>query len=258
MARKLATIQRVVRLEPIVDADAIEMLQVLGWELVSKKGEFMPGQFCVYCEIDSMLPICPEFEFLRKSCYRKLADGFEGFRIKTARLRGQLSQGIAFPLSILPENISIEEGMDVTELLGIVKYEPPIPACLEGVQKGGFPAFVTATDETRIQVLQPVLTQFKGTVCYYTEKLDGSSMTSFVRDLEFGVAGRGLEFFESESNSLWRVARQLKLEEKLRSLNMNIAYQAEIIGEGIQGNKYKLKGQTAYCFNLFNVDQWDF
>jgi len=108
------------------------------------------------------------------------------------------------------------------------------------------------------QVLQPVLTRFKGTPCYYSEKLDGSSTTAYIRDGEFGVAGRGLEFFENENNSLWKVARQLQLEEKLRSLNINIAYQGEIIGENIQGNKYKLKGQTAYCFNLFNIDRYEY
>ena len=255
--RKLASIQKVVRVEPIKDADAIEMIQVLGWELVSNKNQFTPGQLCVYCEIDSLLPIKPEFEFLRKSCYRKMADGNEGYRIKTIRLRGQISQGITFPLSILPYG-NYQEGDDVTELLGIIKYEPPIPACLEGIKKGGFPSFIPATDETRIQVLQDVLTRFKGTLCYYSEKLDGSSMTSFVRDGEFGVAGKGLEFFEDEYNSLWKVARLLGLEEKLRSLNMNIAYQGEIVGEKIQGNKYKLKGHTAFCFNLFNIDKYEF
>jgi len=99
--RKLATIQKILKVEPIQDADAIEMIQVLGWELVSRKGEFNVGDLCVYCEIDSFLPICSEFEFLRKSCYRKMADGSEGFRVKTIRLRGQISMGIVFPLSIL-------------------------------------------------------------------------------------------------------------------------------------------------------------
>lgn len=255
--RKLASIQKVIKVEPIPDADAIEMIQVLGWELVSKKGEFLPGYSCVYCEIDSFLPIAPEFEFLRKNCYRKMADGAEGFRIKTVRLRGQISQGIAFPMSILPEG-NYQEGDDVTDVLNIVKYEPPIPACLDGIKKGDFPSFLCKSDETRIQVLQPILTKYKGTPCYYSEKLDGSSMTTYVRDNDFGVAGRGLEFFENENNSLWKVARQLRLEEKLRSLNINIAYQGEIIGENIQGNKYKLKGQTAYCFNLFNIDRYEY
>ena len=257
--RKLATIQKILKVESIKDADSIEMIQILGWELVSQKGTYKVGDYCVYCEVDSLLPIKPEFEFLRKSCYKKMSDGTEGFRIKTIRLRGQISQGIAFPLSILsPNNVHIEEGFDVTELLNIVKFEPPIPACLEGEMKGAFPSFIPVSDETRIQVLQPELTRFKGTKCYYSEKLDGSSMTTFIKDDQFGVASRGMELVESEKNSFWKVARQLDLENKLRSLNMNIGYQGEIIGEGIQKNKYKLKGQTAYCFNLFNIDKYEY
>lgn len=159
--RKLASIQKVIKVEPIPDADAIEMIQVLGWELVSKKGEFLPGQLCVYCEIDSFLPIAPEFEFLRKSCYRKMADGTEGFRIKTVRLRSQLSQGIAFPMSILPEG-NYQEGDDVTDILNIVKYEPPIPACLDGIKKGDFPSFIPKSDETRCIAKNTIIKTDKG------------------------------------------------------------------------------------------------
>lgn len=257
MARKLASVQIIHDLSPIIDSDNLEVAKILGWDVVVKKNEFIVGEKVIYCEIDSFLPVAPKFEFLRKSCYRKMADGTEGFRIKTVRLRGQLSQGIAFPVTILPEG-KYQTGDDVTDILNIVKYEPPVPACLDGIKKGDFPSFLCKSDETRCQVLQPILTKYKGTLCYYSEKLDGSSMSTYVRDNEFGVAGRGLEFFENENNSLWKVARQLNLEEKLRSLNINIAYQGEIIGENIQGNKYKLKGQTAYCFNLFNIDRYEY
>ena len=102
--RKLATIQKILKVEPIAGADAIEMIQVLGWELVAQKNVYKVGDYCVYCEVDSFLPIKPEFEFLRKSCFKRMSDGSEGFRIRTIRLRGQISSGIAFPLSIL-ENI---------------------------------------------------------------------------------------------------------------------------------------------------------
>jgi len=115
--RKLASIQKIRALTPIEGADAIEMATVLGWQLVVKKGEFQAGGLCVYCEIDSILPARPEFEFLKP----------RGMRIKTIRLRGQISQGICFPLSILPEGSPIEEGADVTEILGIAKWEMPIP-----------------------------------------------------------------------------------------------------------------------------------
>ena len=108
------------------------------------------------------------------------------------------------------------------------------------------------------QVLQPILTKYKGTLCYITEKLDGSSMASYVNNGEFGIASRNMELCEDATNSYWKVARQLDLETKLRSLGYNIGYTGEIIGESIQGNKYKLKGQTAYCFNLFFIDKYQY
>jgi RNA ligase (TIGR02306 family) len=246
--RKLASIQHIKALEPIEGADAIMKATVLGWQLVVKKEEFKVGELCVYCEIDCIMPDKPAFEFLKS----------RGMRVRTIRLRGQISQGICFPLSILPEGILIEEDADVTEILGIEKYEPPIPAELSGEMKGLFPSFIPKTDETRVQILQPTLEKYKGATCYVTEKLDGSSVTYFYKDGEFGVCSRNLELLESETNTLWKVARQLDLEQKLKSLNKNIALQGELIGEGIQSNKYKLKGQTAYFFNVFDIDKYEY
>lgn len=246
--RKLASIQTIKALEPIENADAIEKATVLGWQLVVKKGEFNVGDLCVYCEIDSLMPDKPEFEFLKP----------RGMRIKTVRLRGQISQGIAFPLSILPPMEQVSEDMDVTEILGITKYEPPIPACLAGKVKGKFPSFIPRTDETRVQVLQKLLDKYQGELCYITEKLDGSSATYYVNEDIFGVCSRNLDLLEDESNSFWKVARQLNIEEKLRSLQMNIALQGELVGEGVQDNKLKLRGQTVYFFNAFDIDKFQY
>ena len=246
--RKLASIQRISKLEPIEGADSIVKATVLGWQLVVKKGEFKEGDLCVYCEIDSILPEKPEFEFLKP---RKM-------RIRTIKLRGQISQGICFPLSILPDDVEIEEGKDVTEILGITKYEPPIPANLEGVAKGRFPSFIPKTDETRVQVLQDVLDKYKGETFFYTEKLDGSSATYYYNEGAFGVCSRNLELLETEENTLWKLAREQKIEEKLKSLNKNIAIQGEIIGESVQGNKYKLRGQHIYFFNVYDIDEHRF
>lgn len=246
--RKLVSIQKIKHLEPIEGADAIEKATVLGWQLVVKKGEFQVGDLAIYCEIDSLMPDKPEFEFLRA---RKM-------RIRTIRLRGQISQGICFPLSFLPPDFEIVEDADCTEVLGITKYEPPIPACLSGIAKGRFPSFIPKTDETRVQILQKVLDKYKGEKCYITEKMDGSSATYYVNNEEFGVCSRNLELLEDEENSFWKVARQMDIENKLRSLNKNIAIQGELIGEGIQGNKIKLKGQKVLFFNAFDIDKFEY
>lgn len=261
MGRKLATIQTIREINLIPNADALEVASVLGWKVVIKKGEFKVGDLCIFCEIDCLLPIREEFEFLRKGCYKKNDNG-EGFRIKTVRLRGQISQGICFPLSILPKGIEFgvieEEGKDVTELLGIEKYIPAIPAELKGLVKGQFPSFMPKTDETRVQVLQDVLTRHKGKFCYITEKVDGASVTYFYNKGEFGVCSRNLELSETEGNALWKFARENKIEEKLRALGTNIAIQGELIGVGIQKNNLKLPEKKVLFFNVFDIDQYKY
>jgi len=259
MERKLASIRKISNLSPIDGADKIEVATIDGWEVVvAKDVGHKVGDLVVYCEVDSFLPIKPEFEFLRKSSYKKMSDGTEGFRLKTIRLRGVVSQGLVLPLSIIEyTNVEFEVGMDVTNLLGIVKYEPPIPAELAGKVKGLFPSFLRKTDEERVQNLAKEFGEwgFQSKHQFYvTEKLDGSSSTYYMKDGEFGVCSRNLELLETEGNTFWKVARELDLENKLRNYGMNISLQGELIGEGIQGNPYKIKGQTVKFFNVFNID----
>ena len=246
--RKLASIQKIIAIAPIEGADAIEKATVLGWQLVTKKGEFAVGSLCVYCEIDCLMPKKPEFEFLRP----------RNFRIRTIRLKRQISQGICFPLHFLPANFVVEEGADCTEILGIFKYEPPIPAHLAGLMKGRFPSFIPKTDETRVQVLQDLLNKYEGEPCFVTEKLDGSSATFYWREGEFGVCSRNLELLEDPENTFWKVANELKIKEKLTTLGGNFALQGELVGEGIQGNKLCLKAQTVFFFNLFDIDKAEY
>ncbi len=256
MERKLASIRKISNLSPIDGADKIEVATIDGWKVVvAKDVGHKVGDLVVYCEVDSFLPIKPEFEFLRKSSYKKMSDGTEGFRLKTIRLRGVVSQGLVLPLSIIEyTNVEFEVGMDVTNLLGIVKYEPPIPAELAGKVKGLFPSFLRKTDEERIQNLSSDYELFKENTFYVTEKLDGSSATFYFNNGEFGVCSRNLELLETEGNTFWRVARELDLENRLREYGHNLSIQGELIGEGIQGNPYKIKGQTVKFFNLFDID----
>lgn len=246
MVRKLASIQKILKLTPIPNADLIETATVLGWEVVVKKGEFNVGDLVVYIEIDSLLPNKPEFEFLKSN----------GMRIRTIRLKGQISQGICFPLSILPESFVIEEGKDCTEELGVIKYEPPIPAHLAGIVKGKIPSFIPKTDETRVQVLQELLDKYANTRCYVTEKIDGTSATFYVKDGVFGVCSRNLELLEDDTNTFWKIAREMDIENKLLSLHANVAIQGELYGENIQSNPINIKGQTIRFFNLFNIDRY--
>jgi len=257
MERKLASIKKITNIQPIEGADAIELASVGGWNVVvAKNVGHKVDDLVIYCEIDSFLPIREEFEFLRKSSYKKMGD-IEGFRLKTIRLRGQISQGLILPMSIFGDfSWTAYEGLDVTNRLGILKYEPPIPAELAGKVKGNFPSFLFKTDEERIQNLETDLPNIisSGKTFYTTEKLDGTSSTFYVRDNYFGVCSRNLELIETEDNTFWRVARNIELERKMKSLQKNFSLQGELIGEGIQGNPYKIKGQTIRFFNAFDID----
>lgn len=252
MERKLASIVVIDNIAPIPGADMIEVATVKGWKLVIKKQEYKPGDLAIYCEIDAFLPLIPAFEFLRKSSYRKMGET-EGFRLKTAKFRGQISQGLLLPISMLPD-ASLEPGEDVAAQLGIIKYEAPIPAALAGMMKGGFPSFIPKTDEERIQNLSDQYATYNSEPCYVTEKLDGSSVTYYHRDGEFGVCSRNLELQETAENTLWKVARQLDIAAKLAATGKNLALQGEMIGEGIQGNPYDLRGQSIRFYNVFNID----
>jgi len=246
--RKLATIQTIKELNPIPNADSIEVATILGWKVVVKKGQFKVGDLCVFCEIDSVLPDREWSAFLKD----------KKFRVRTCRLRGQISQGIAFPLHILTGVYSSEEGTDVTEVLGITQYIPQIPACIAGLVKGLFPTFIPKTDETRIQVLQDVLTRYKGTPCYITEKVDGSSVTYYVKDGEFGVCSRNLELKEDDTNAFWEFAKKVNLKDKMLSLGTNFALQGELIGAGIQKNNLRLPEKKVLFFNLFMINEYKY
>lgn len=154
--------------------------------------------------------------------------------------------------------IILDIGTDLTTVLNITKYEPPIPAQLAGKVKGNFPSFLKKTDEERIQNMEWVLNEYPNEPFYVTEKLDGTSFTAYYNNGVFGVCSRNLDLFETAENTHWRIARELKLEEKMKYYGRNIALQGELVGEGIQKNKYELKGQHVYFFNLFDIDMYKY
>ena len=154
--RKLASIQEIKEINPIPNADAIEVATILGWKVVIKKADnFKVGDKVVYFEVDSKLPAKPEYEFLANY----------GYRVKTQKFRGQVSQGLVLPMSILPDGV-YNVGDDVSKLLGVEKYEIPLPLSVAGDIMGTFPGFIEKTDETRIQILGDILPKYNGTKFY--------------------------------------------------------------------------------------------
>jgi len=254
--RKLATIRKIAAVSEHTNADRLAIYTVDGWKVIDQKGRYEVGEAVIYCEIDSFLPIKPEFEFLRKSSFKKMGE-HEGFRLKTIRLRGELSQGLLISPDVLPVGFEQKEkGEDVSELLGIVKYDPPIPANLAGTAKGYFPSFVPKTDEERIQNI-PFENLIEHTYTV-TEKLDGSSMTVFVNEGEIGVCSRNLELLEDDRNSLWSIVKQYDLKTKLKNLGRNLALQGELVGPGVQKNRYKLPQIDLRIFKVWDIDKHEY
>lgn len=246
--RKMASVQKIERIEPHPNADRLEIAKVLGWNVITKKGEFTPSDPCIYCEIDSLMPPKPEFDFLKDRKYR----------IRTIKLRGILSQGLCLPMGLLPEsNYSI--GEDVSEVLGITKYEKPIPLTLRGRIRGNFPNLIPKTDEIRIQSIPNVLQRHKGKTFRITEKIDGTSMSCFL-DPETGihVCSRNLDLandFEHKwnGNAYWKYATEHNLEEILKQMGGTIAIQGELFGGGIQGSKYGINDLVYRVFNFYDI-----
>lgn len=247
--RKLATIRRIDRIDPIAGADAIEVATVGGWKVVIKKGEYQAGDLAVYLEVDSWVPteLAP---FLTKGKEPREYNGVKGERLRTIKLRGQISQGLLLPWTVGGE------GDDMTELLGIQKWEKPIPAELSGVMRGSFPTEIPKTDQERCQNLvnEIRVASDNNLLFEVTEKLEGSSMTVYRIRGEFGVCSRNIDLAESDTNTFWKVARELNLENIMRDNSLdNFAIQGELIGPSVQGNIYGLTNHVFAVFDVYDI-----
>ena len=254
--RKLASIQKIKYIKPIEGADNIETVGILGWECVSKKGEFQPDDICLYIEIDSLLPEIPEFEFLRKSCWN---ESFKKFRLKTIKLKKQISQGLALPISVFPKLAGLNVGTDVTELLGIEKYEPPIPATIVGDARS-FSWPISKTDEVRVQLDDEYkfIETLTGRPYYISLKLDGTSSTFLIdpSDETFHVCGRNYSYKRNDDHSFWKIADRYNIEQGLRGFwnsGRKIALQGEVVAPGVQKNPLNLPIADLYVFNVVDI-----
>lgn len=257
----LATVQRIKKVEHHWNADALDIVKVLGWDVITRRDEFKVGDYVVYVALDSILPSDnPAFSFLEN----------KNWRIKTQKLRGHVSYGIVFPLTVLTDieaSIIIKEGMDVTDIIGVKKYEKPVPNC--GEAKGGFPiSLLKKTDEERLQNIPWVLDELKGKEIYVAVKADGSSIThvnmpeegsdvDFIDEKHrgFNVCSRNMLLKRPEGepdSAFWRETISKGIEDFLPK---NVAIQSELIGEGIQSNPHKIQGNDLKVFNVFDVAQ---
>jgi RNA ligase (TIGR02306 family) len=259
MERKLASIRQVSEIRPIEGADRIVVAQIDGWQLITQKDNYQPGDLCVYFEIDSFLPVEERFEFLRKACFKSTKNLGDGFRIKTMKMRGELSQGLSLPLRDFPECQALPEGTDVTDLLKVQKYEKPIPSHLQGRIRGNFPSYIRKTDQERVQNLTKRLQKHADERFEVSLKLDGSSCTIY-KNYEgiVGVCSRNLDLKEpeegEEQNTFWKVARTSNVLKLVEDFNKPVAFQGELMGPGVQHNRENLDDHYLYIFDIWDIE----
>jgi RNA ligase (TIGR02306 family) len=268
--RKLASVQRIAEVRSIPEADRICAYRVNGWWVVDSVGKYEVGDLAVYLEPDSFVPHVLD-PTLSKGKEPKEYKGVRGEKLRTIRLKKQLSQGLLLPFV---ETLNggffqvkgddgclrfVGEGDDVTEPLGIQKWEATVPACLAGQVRGNFPSFLVKTDQERCQnIVREIFEEHKEETYEVSLKLDGSSCTIYARDGDSGVCSRNLDLKETEGNSFWKAAREQGVIDALLSYNKetgrNIALQMELCGEGIQGNQEGIQGQKLFLFDVFDID----
>lgn len=254
--RKLASVQRVYAVEPIEGADRIELARVLGWQCVVNKGSFKPMDLGVYFEIDSFLPIREEFEFLRKSCYKNTDIMGEGFRLRTQKFRGQISQGLLLPLDTFPElPDGLTVGQDVSNLLGVRKWEIEERATTGGNVIGGLPYDVPHTDETRVQAEPGLIDAFAGLEYYISTKMDGSSHSISIDEDGFHVTGHNYEYKNDDSSAFYRLVNERGYRDVLErfakiSGDNTVTVQGEFCAPGIQQNRLRLTKPEWYVFTI--------
>jgi RNA ligase (TIGR02306 family) len=269
--RALATIRKIEEIAPIEGADKIEVARVGGWRVVVKKGDFQVGHLAVFCEIDSFIPHDLAPFLTRPGKEPAEFNGVKGQRLRTVRLRGQISQGLLLPIvdtcgmDFLGFTVNglfftgnYNEGDNLTENLNVQKWEKPIPAKMQGIMRGNFPSCVPKTDQERVQNIKTsVLEQYIGHRFEVTEKMDGSSCTMLL-DTEgvFHVCSRNFDLERDESNVYWQMAIKYDVEAKLRSMGeygFGLAIQGEVCGPGIQGNQYDFTEPDFFVYDIYSA-----
>ena len=270
--RKMATVRKIAETKSIGGADKICAYRVDGWWVVDSIDKYKVDDIVVYAEPDSWVPHSVAPFLTKPGQFPKVYNEVSGQRLRTIKLRGQISQGLLMPLEVAVkafyesgEDEGQElceyffEGADVTNLLNIHKWEPPQEFRAANA-KGSFPHFIPKTYQARIQNLSKELVKWSAEEHQWqcTEKIDGSSMTVFYKDGEVGVCSRNLELKDDGTSTFWETAKSEGLVEKLISIGKNIALQGELIGGNIQGNAYKADKFQFHLYDIFDIDKQEY
>lgn len=280
--RNLCRVSKIQKVESIKDKDRIELATVDNYPVIVEKGLYKVDDLCVYCEYDTVLPVKPEFEFLRNRCYSKL---YNGFRIKNMKMAGLYSSGIVFPINLIDEKYR-KLGKDLTDVIGVRKYDPeelkemkfanPNPSfkrrLISHMMKYAwfrkfmskffprvnktYPVTVSKSSETNVERCFDTLP--KNHYYYCTEKMEGQAGTWLLKGKTYMQFSHNVYRNLKEDSTWTKVGNKYNLEEILRKhykrYGKRLAIQGEICGPGIQRNIYGLKDFELFVYKVTDVD----
>lgn len=234
-----------IKLEKHPNADVLSLVYVKGWQVAVRTDEFQNVKLGAYLPVDSVVPQTDEWESLRQHKYR----------VRTIRLRKLISQGM-----LIPAREGWVEGQDVTEELKIQKYEPPEPVFLSGDTAKDIPDFPKYTDIERWKNYPNVFEP--GDPVHITEKIHGTNFRCGIINDEFCVGSHKMCRKPGGGNIYSSIAREFKLEEKLREAQKilrceDVVYFGEIFGKGVQDLRYDLQEPIVRCFDIWVNRLWE-
>jgi RNA ligase (TIGR02306 family) len=260
--RKLASIQRIAEIKPIEGADFICAYRINGWFVIDKINKYNVNDLVVYLEIDSWSPYSLTPFLTKEGKEPRMYNGIQGERLRSKKMKGIVSQGLILPIpddTIKGAGVLIAEGLDLTDHLGIAKYEPPAEFMAANA-KGLFPSFIPKTNQERVQNLTKELEGWTtdGSLWEKTEKLHGTSFTAYISGCYSGVCSRNLELKIDDENTYNAIEKKYRVLELIKSTGLNLAIQGEIIGSNICGNMYNLSEHRLYVFDVFDIDKQEY
>lgn len=257
------SVEKIGKIWEHTNADSLEMASLEGkdFDFVVAKGNLRVGDKVVYFPVDALLP---EWVSIVLGVQGKLA-GSAHNRIKTVKLRGNISQGVVAPVTefltpSVAENVPV--GTDLATMLGIVKYEPPVVSSHAG-NLIGFPDFMHVYDIESAQNYTNIVDKIRTGKAYISEKLEGSNWAASIEaDGTIRVYSRNYEIqpIEGHTHDWWKALYSNGLDQVLRNIKsfydlsgtpvQHIVLRGEIVGSNVQGDYYGLKKQDVYMFDL--------
>lgn len=268
------TVQRITNIRKHPNADRLELasLENFDFEFVVQKGVYDEGDLVVYFPVDSLLPmpLVEELGLVGKLAHGKInEDGSPRLqnRVKTIKLRGQISQGVVAPykldfFGLDKDPVGKNIGMDLTRYLSVEKYEPPVQVKMDGILKP-LPQLVKTYDIESFQYFIDDADDLLKQDVYITEKVEGMNCGFSWDGNNFSVFQRNysIEEVEGKEHNFWKWAREKDIENKIKFIAnwlevhgkekvRVITLRGEWLGPGSQGNYYALKENNVLFFEI--------